>query len=81
MEKHVTGLPVINKEHQVVGVVSDFDLLAIDLPEDPRHNIFPSIDQSWEVHQPFALYISRKRSSRSSTICKTSFLRQKGNCE
>ena len=43
-------MPVVNRENQVVGVVSDFDLLAIDLRNETRStNIFPSIEQSWEV--------------------------------
>ena len=49
MEKKITGLPVVDEDNQVIGVVSDFDLLAIDFKSDSDTWIFPSLDQSWEV--------------------------------
>jgi len=48
VEKKITGLPVV-EDGKVVGVVSDFDLLAIDYKDDADTWIFPSLDQSWEV--------------------------------
>ena len=29
VEHHVTGLPVVDEENRVVGIISDFDLLAL----------------------------------------------------
>ncbi|KXZ49688.1 hypothetical protein GPECTOR_20g545 [Gonium pectorale] len=47
----ITGLPVVDPDNRVVGVVSDFDLLALDsmgrVNED--QNLFPSADQSWQA--------------------------------
>eukprot|EP00889_Picochlorum_renovo_P002792 jgi/Picre1/29822/NNA_005204.t1 len=30
VEHHVTGLPVVDEENRVVGIISDFDLLALE---------------------------------------------------
>ena len=30
MHHHITGLPVVDEEQRVVGVVSDYDLLSLD---------------------------------------------------
>ena len=30
MHHHITGLPVVDDEQRVVGVVSDYDLLSLD---------------------------------------------------
>jgi len=49
VDKRITGLPVVDEDNKVVGVVSDFDLLAIDLPTDEQRTVFPSLEQSWEV--------------------------------
>ncbi|GLI70154.1 hypothetical protein VaNZ11_014966 [Volvox africanus] len=51
VQHRITGLPVVDAESRVVGVVSDFDLLALDavgrVNED--QNLFPSADQSWQA--------------------------------
>ncbi|GFH21632.1 uncharacterized protein HaLaN_18980 [Haematococcus lacustris] len=46
----VSGLPVVNQEGQVVGVVSDFDLLA--LFSQGRTNagpLFPKTEDTWQA--------------------------------
>ncbi|GIL95813.1 hypothetical protein Vretimale_1755 [Volvox reticuliferus] len=51
VQHRITGLPVVDGDNRVVGVVSDFDLLALDavgrVNED--QNLFPSADQSWQA--------------------------------
>lgn len=49
VENHVTGLPVINAEGVVVGVVSDFDLLALEgvKEADRRGGLFPECGTEW----------------------------------
>ncbi|GFR40296.1 hypothetical protein Agub_g477 [Astrephomene gubernaculifera] len=51
VEKRVTGMPVVDEENRVVGVVSDFDLLALDAlgRVNLDQNLFPSADQSWQA--------------------------------
>eukprot|EP00210_Caulerpa_lentillifera_P001034 g997.t1 len=49
VNKRVTGLPVVDDGNHVIGVVSDFDLLASDFHSSSLSSeIFPSLDQSWE---------------------------------
>lgn len=45
----VTGMPVVDDNGRVIGVVSDFDLLALDLHSPNSSEIFPTLDQSWET--------------------------------
>jgi len=48
--KHrITGMPVVGKDGKVVGVVSDYDLLALDLSDWFSQGMFPELDQSWQA--------------------------------
>lgn len=49
VDHRITGMPVVDSDGKVVGVVSDFDLLALDLAPKPSHGMFPSLDESWET--------------------------------
>lgn len=49
VDKKVTGLPVIDEDNKVVGVVSDFDLLALDRKALVQDIMFPPTDQSWQA--------------------------------
>lgn len=58
--KHrITGMPVVDKDGKVVGVVSDFDLLALDLDPDNSPGMFPSLDESWEAFRNVQLLMSK----------------------
>lgn len=49
----ITGLPVLDTDGKVVGVVSDFDLLALDMlgrtNSNTSSNLFPAADQTWKA--------------------------------
>ncbi|XVF67543.1 hypothetical protein PTKIN_Ptkin10aG0129800 [Pterospermum kingtungense] len=52
VEKRVTGFPVIDDDWKLVGVVSDYDLLALDTISGSSQNggtMFPSVDSSWKT--------------------------------
>lgn len=53
MQHRITGLPVVNDKNVVVGVVSDFDLLALDalgrVNESKGSSLFPEAEQTWQV--------------------------------
>lgn len=52
VEKRVTGFPVIDDDWNLVGVVSDYDLLALDSISGGGQgdaNIFPDVDSSWKA--------------------------------
>lgn len=47
----ITGLPVLDDTGLVVGVVSDFDLLALDAigKVNNSSSMFPEAEQTWQV--------------------------------
>ncbi|KAL2477277.1 CBS domain-containing protein CBSX1 [Forsythia ovata] len=52
VEKRITGFPVIDDDWKLVGVVSDYDLLALDsISGGGQHdtNMFPDVDSSWKT--------------------------------
>ncbi|KAL3843908.1 hypothetical protein ACJIZ3_001311 [Penstemon smallii] len=52
VEKRVTGFPVIDDDWKLVGVVSDYDLLALDsISGGGQHdtNMFPDVDSTWKT--------------------------------
>jgi len=58
--KHrITGLPVVDEEGKVVGVVSDYDLLAMDMSELYSQGMFPSLDQSWQAFRQVKLLMAK----------------------
>lgn len=47
--KHrITGMPVVDADNVVVGVVSDYDLLAPDMSSE-NTGMFPALDVSWQT--------------------------------
>ncbi|KAF9666006.1 hypothetical protein SADUNF_Sadunf16G0184000 [Salix dunnii] len=52
VEKRITGFPVIDDDYKLVGVVSDYDLLALDSISGGCQNdtnLFPNVDSSWKT--------------------------------
>lgn len=49
----ISGIPVVDEQNRLLGVVSDFDLLAMDefafSPKDRDTSIFPNLDEEWEA--------------------------------
>ncbi|CAD7696422.1 unnamed protein product [Ostreobium quekettii] len=57
--KHrITGMPVVDADNVVVGVVSDYDLLALDLPSE-NQGMFPSLDMSWQTFREIQTLLSK----------------------
>lgn len=50
VEQHVTGLPVVDASNVVVGVVSDFDLLALEgvSAKEKARGFFPEAETDWD---------------------------------
>ncbi|EOA17339.1 hypothetical protein CARUB_v10005622mg [Capsella rubella] len=62
VEKKVTGLPVIDDDWTLVGVVSDYDLLALDSISGRSQNdanLFPDVDSSWKTFNELQKLISK----------------------
>ncbi|KAK3018568.1 hypothetical protein RJ639_004293 [Escallonia herrerae] len=52
VEKRITGFPVIDDDWKLVGVVSDYDLLALDSISGGGQadtNVFPDVDSTWKT--------------------------------
>ncbi|KAK4284565.1 hypothetical protein QN277_001382 [Acacia crassicarpa] len=52
VNNRISGLPVIDDDWNLVGVVSDYDLLAIDSISGGSQcetNMFPDVDSSWKT--------------------------------
>ncbi|KAL4581183.1 hypothetical protein LXL04_017393 [Taraxacum kok-saghyz] len=50
VDKRITGFPVVDADWNLVGVVSDYDLLALDSISGVNHcdtSLFPDVDSSW----------------------------------
>ncbi|CAN8327397.1 unnamed protein product [Cochlearia groenlandica] len=62
VEKKVTGLPVIDDDWTLVGVVSDYDLLALDSISGNSQNdtnLFPNVDSTWKTFNELQKLISK----------------------
>ncbi|KAJ0252056.1 CBS domain-containing protein CBSX2 [Hirschfeldia incana] len=63
VEKKVTGLPVIDDDWNLVGVVSDYDLLALDSisggSSQNDTNMFPNVDSSWKTFNELQKLLSK----------------------
>ncbi|VVB10427.1 unnamed protein product [Arabis nemorensis] len=62
VEKKVTGLPVIDDDWNLVGVVSDYDLLALDSISGRSQNdtnLFPNVDSTWKTFNELQKLISK----------------------
>lgn len=62
VEKRVTGFPVIDDDWKLVGVVSDYDLLALDSISGGTQsdtNLFPDVDSSWKAFNEIQKLLSK----------------------
>ncbi|XP_007042479.2 PREDICTED: CBS domain-containing protein CBSX2, chloroplastic [Theobroma cacao] len=62
VEKRVTGFPVIDDDWKLVGVVSDYDLLALDSISGCSQNdttMFPNVDSTWKTFNEIQKLISK----------------------
>eukprot|EP00270_Netrium_digitus_P004478 TRINITY_DN155_c0_g1_i2.p1 TRINITY_DN155_c0_g1~~TRINITY_DN155_c0_g1_i2.p1 ORF type:complete len:273 (+),score=49.77 TRINITY_DN155_c0_g1_i2:41-859(+) len=53
VDNRVTGMPVVDEEGKLIGVVSDYDLLALDAISGKRPasetGLFPQTDRTWKA--------------------------------
>ncbi|KAI3448123.1 hypothetical protein Pfo_004788 [Paulownia fortunei] len=62
VEKRVTGFPVVDDDWKLVGVVSDYDLLALDsISGGGQHdtNMFPVVDSTWKTFNEIQKLLSK----------------------
>jgi CBS domain-containing protein len=60
VSNRISGLPVIDDEWNLVGVVSDYDLLAIDtISGSSETSLFPDVDSSWKTFNEIQKLLSK----------------------
>ncbi|KAK1629669.1 hypothetical protein QYE76_003984 [Lolium multiflorum] len=64
VEHRISGFPVIDDDWKLVGVVSDYDLLALDSMAglglaDTNTNMFPEVDSNWKTFREIQKLLSK----------------------
>ncbi|XP_010906559.1 CBS domain-containing protein CBSX1, chloroplastic [Elaeis guineensis] len=62
VEHRITGLPVVDDDWTLVGVVSDYDLLALDSISgsgQPDTSMFPKVDSTWQTFKEIQKLLSK----------------------
>lgn len=62
VEKRITGFPVIDDDWILVGVVSDYDLLALDSisgGSQSNASVFPDVDSTWKTFNEIQNLLSK----------------------
>lgn len=62
VQHRITGLPVVDETEKVIGVVSDFDLLALDSISGNRpadSSLFPEPGNTWKAFKEIQKLISK----------------------
>lgn len=62
VEKRITGFPVIDDDWKLVGLVSDYDLLALDSISGsgrPDNSMFPEVDSTWKTFNEVQKLLSK----------------------
>lgn len=62
VEKRITGFPVVDDNWKLVGVVSDYDLLALDSISGGGRtdtSMFPEVDSSWKTFNEVQRLLSK----------------------
>ncbi|XP_062090818.1 CBS domain-containing protein CBSX1, chloroplastic-like isoform X1 [Humulus lupulus] len=63
VQKRITGFPVIDDDWKLVGVVSDYDLLALDSisggTQCDTNSLFPNVDSSWKTFNELQRLLSK----------------------
>ncbi|CAA7407585.1 unnamed protein product [Spirodela intermedia] len=61
VESRITGFPVIDDDWTLVGVVSDYDLLALDSISGTRSDtaLFPEVDSTWKTFNEIQKLLSK----------------------
>lgn len=61
VEHRITGFPVVDDDWKLVGLVSDYDLLALDSISGRRteNDLFPEVDSTWKTFNEVQKLLSK----------------------
>lgn len=70
VEHHVTGLPVVNAANVVVGVVSDFDLLALEgvSAKEKAQGFFPEASADWNSFYEIGKLVAKNQAKNVGDV-------------
>ncbi|KAI4327425.1 hypothetical protein L6164_019889 [Bauhinia variegata] len=71
VEKRIAGFPVIDDNWKLVGLVSDYDLLALDsISGNGRkdNNMFPEVDSTWKTFNEVQKLLSKTNGKLISDV-------------
>lgn len=69
VEFRITGLPVVDDKGKIVGVVSDYDLLALDaIGRTTDEELFPTADQSWQAFKEVKTLLAKAAGKRVKDV-------------
>ncbi|CAL0331791.1 unnamed protein product [Lupinus luteus] len=75
VEHRITGFPVIDDNWKLVGVVSDYDLLALDSISGNRqqdNSMFPEVDSNWKTFNEIQQLLSKTNGKLIGEVMTTS---------
>ncbi|KQJ96024.1 CBS domain-containing protein CBSX1, chloroplastic [Brachypodium distachyon] len=75
VEHRITGFPVIDDDWNLVGVVSDYDLLALDSISGngmAEGDIFPEVDSTWKTFREIQKLLSKTNGQVISDVMTSS---------
>ncbi|CAL5080380.1 unnamed protein product [Urochloa decumbens] len=64
VQHRISGFPVVDDNGKLVGLVSDYDLLALDSVSgnglaDTNTNMFPDVDSTWKTFREIQILLSK----------------------
>lgn len=69
VEHKVSGLPVVDGSNKVVGIVSDFDLLALEtFGKTQKGSLFPEPDQTWSAFKQVRQVLAKGTGKKVSDV-------------
>jgi CBS domain-containing protein len=76
VQHRISGFPVIDGNWKLVGVVSDYDLLALDSMSgglaDTSTNMFPDVDSTWKTFREIQRLLSKTNGKVIGDVMTTS---------
>ncbi|KAF6257882.1 inosine-5'-monophosphate dehydrogenase [Scenedesmus sp. NREL 46B-D3] len=70
VQHRITGLPVVDASGTVVGVVSDYDLLALDKLGSVKNDkqLFPAADETWQAFKEVKILLAKSSGKKVADV-------------
>mmetsp|Transcript_7465 Transcript_7465/g.19907 ORF Transcript_7465/g.19907 Transcript_7465/m.19907 type:complete len:214 (+) Transcript_7465:102-743(+) len=78
VSNRITGMPVVDEESRVVGVVSDFDMLALQAGHSSG-DLFPPTDETWQAFKTVQVTLQRGTGKKVQEVMTVHPITVRGN--